>query len=54
MTRYIRIECLEIEMQVAVQIAKLIRRHLPDVWVEIKEAMQDAKDSPMIDDSQRN
>lgn len=39
---YIEIE-LVLEQETALQIAKCLRKHLPDIWREIAEAIREAE-----------
>ena len=52
--KYIRIECLEIDYETAIEIAKVLRKHMPDFWQELSQVLREAEQAPLIDDAQRN
>ena len=43
--RMIRTECLELDQQTAIDIAKVLRQHLPEIWAALSEALQEANDT---------
>lgn len=46
---HIHIECLILDQDTAMQIAKCLRKHLPDIWRELAEALRQAEKLDEID-----
>ena len=42
--RTIRIECLELDQQTAIDIAKVLRQHLTEIWATLEDQGIDVND----------